>query len=193
MTTREKILAATKANQPPATALPVVDEAGAIVYEDAAIKFKATLEGIGGTVREANDLQEVVSYVKEYYTEGNKYITSIDALKDIGHINIDEDPHQLEDVEVAVIQGDFAVAENSAIWVTTSSVKVRVLPFICQHLVILLGKNDIVHNMHQAYTRIGNSVYDFGVFIAGPSKTADIEQSLVLGAHGPKTLIVFLI
>ena len=33
----------------------------------------------------------------------------------------------------------------------------------------------------------------FGVFIAGPSKTADIEQSLVLGAHGPKTMTVFVI
>jgi L-lactate dehydrogenase complex protein LldG len=35
--------------------------------------------------------------------------------------------------------------------------------------------------------------YGFATFIAGPSKTADIEQSLVLGAHGPRSLIVFLI
>jgi L-lactate dehydrogenase complex protein LldG len=193
MSSREKILSAVKANQPSSTALPAIDETGAIRYEDALVKFRATLEGIGGTIREIDNLQEVIAYVKEYYTEGSKYITSIDALTGMDHINIDEDPHQLEDVEVAVIQGDFAVAENAAIWVTTSSVKVRVLPFICQHLVVLLDKKDILHNMHQAYTRIGNNVYDFGVFIAGPSKTADIEQSLVLGAHGPKSLTVFLV
>jgi L-lactate dehydrogenase complex protein LldG len=46
--------------------------------------------------------------------------------------------------------------------------------------------------MHQAYERIGNQEYGFGTFIAGPSKTADIEQSLVLGAHGARGLTVFL-
>jgi L-lactate dehydrogenase complex protein LldG len=47
--------------------------------------------------------------------------------------------------------------------------------------------------MQHAYERIGSLNQNFGTFIAGPSKTADIEQSLVLGAHGPKTLTVFLI
>ena len=47
--------------------------------------------------------------------------------------------------------------------------------------------------MQHAYERIGSSNPNFGTFIAGPSKTADIEQSLVLGAHGPKTLTVFLL
>jgi len=193
MSSKEKILAAVRANQPSGTALPVVEEAGAIQFDDVVAKFRTTLEGIGGKVMETNDPQEIGSYVKQNFKDGNKYVTSIDDLQGIDHIHIDEDPHQLEDVEVAIIPGTFAVAENSAIWVTTSAVKVRVLPFICQHLVVLLHKKDIVHNMHQAYMRIGNMSYDFGVFIAGPSKTADIEQSLVLGAHGPKSLTVFLL
>lgn len=47
--------------------------------------------------------------------------------------------------------------------------------------------------MHEAYKRLDISQIGFGVFLAGPSKTADIEQSLVIGAHGARSLVVFCI
>jgi L-lactate dehydrogenase complex protein LldG len=47
--------------------------------------------------------------------------------------------------------------------------------------------------MHDAYAQIGENEYGFGAFIGGPSKTADIEQALVMGAHGPITMTVFII
>ncbi len=70
---------------------------------------------------------------------------------------------------------------------------IRVLPFIAQSLVTIIHKSSIVATMHDAYHNIGDKEYDFATFIAGPSKTADIEQSLVLGAHGPKTMTIFII
>jgi L-lactate dehydrogenase complex protein LldG len=47
--------------------------------------------------------------------------------------------------------------------------------------------------MHQAYERLSFAGAGFGLFLSGPSKTADIEQSLVIGAHGPRSLTVFLV
>ena len=193
MNSREKILAAVKRNQPALEALPSLEDIDALRFENIQEQFKMVLESIGGVLFYADNLQQVTDYVTTHFKEGNKYITSIAELPGIEKINSEEDAHKLEDTEVAIINGAFGVAENSAIWITGSSVKVRALPFICQHLVMVLHPGNIVHNMHEAYERIADEAYEYGVFIAGPSKTADTEQSLVLGAHGPKSMTVFMI
>ena len=97
------------------------------------------------------------------------------------------------DIELAIIGAELGVAENGAVWIKGDLLNQRVLPFICQHLAVILKKENIVATMHDAYEKINNEKYGFSTFIAGPSKTADIEQSLVLGAHGPRSMTVFLI
>jgi L-lactate dehydrogenase complex protein LldG len=103
------------------------------------------------------------------------------------------DPHELEDVDMAIAPGEFAVAENGAVWVTDRQVRQRAIFFIPQHLALVVPREQLVHNMHEAYRRLAFDGPGFGVFISGPSKTADIEQSLVIGAHGPRSLTVFLL
>jgi L-lactate dehydrogenase complex protein LldG len=96
----------------------------------------------------------------------------------------------LSEIEVLEIDGEFGVAENGAIWLTEEAMPHRVAPFICQHLVINVKK--IVPHMHAAYEELGKVKSGFGLFLAGPSKTADIEQSLVIGAHGARSLTVVI-
>ena len=61
-----------------------------------------------------------------------------------------------------------------------------------QHLALVISADSIVDNMHQAYERLQFDRPEFGTFIAGPSKTADIEQSLVI-SDGPRSLTVFCV
>ena len=192
MSSREKILAAIKTNQPGMQQLPDLQTIGAVQYDNIGLQFTTTLQAIGGKVIEVNSFDEVAAYVKNNFSNQQNYVTTLPELTAIKMLDEHLDPHFLENIEVAVIKAVFGVAENGSVWVTNAEMKIRALPFICQHLAVVLQKKDMVNTMHDAYRLISDNNYDFGVFIAGPSKTADIEQSLVLGAHGPKTMTVFM-
>ena len=193
MSSREKILAAVKNNQPALQQLPELTTLAAIQYPNKFEQFCTVLKTIGGTVIEIKNTNEIIEYVKNNFSSNQNYVTTLPELSGIAMLDEKLDAHFLENIEVAVVNAQFGVAENGSVWVTDAEIKIRALPFICQHLAVILNKKYFVNNMHEAYKLIGNDGYNFGVFIAGPSKTADIEQSLVLGAHGPKTMTVFII
>lgn len=193
MNSRDKILALVKASQPEFAAIPVVADFEQ-PFTDNVVKYKTVLESIGGKVHEVNSVDDAISIISAQFKEEKRFVTVDDAFAPVAELyQSGEDVHLLEDVDVAIINTHFAVAENGSVWVTEDLIRERVLPFICQHLVAIVSSNKIVATMHKAYDIIAHTDYGFGTFIAGPSKTADIEQSLVLGAHGPKTMTVFII
>lgn len=194
MNSKEAILNKIKQNQPAVvTHLPDLNLLSS-ENPDVLATYKTVLKNIGGDPVEVANYDEIIAYIKANYNLQKRLITTIPELSEIASLNwTNDDPHSLQDVELNVIKAHFGVAENSALWVTDDVLGQRVSPFIAQYLAIIVHKKDIVATMHQAYERIGNQEYGFGTFIAGPSKTADIEQSLVLGAHGARGLIVFLL
>jgi L-lactate dehydrogenase complex protein LldG len=103
------------------------------------------------------------------------------------------DPHGLEGLGLAVLPGALAVAENGAVWVPGEALRPRATFVVTEHLALVVSAADVVHDMHEAYRRIAFPRAGFGTFIAGPSKTADIEQALVIGAHGARSCTVFLV
>ena len=192
MTTRDKILNAIRVNQPVCVPLPSLEH-----YQqtnpDKLQQFIAILTGIGGYAHVVSGLDEMITVLNNQFPTPGKKLAMIQEWKDYATIfSMVKDPHELSDVDIAIIEAEFAVAENGSVWVTDQRMGLRALPFICQHLVVVVPAGNIVATMLEAYEKIGSADYSFGTFIAGPSKTADIEQSLVLGAHGPKTMTVFL-
>ena len=101
-------------------------------------------------------------------------------------------PVSLADVDVAILRGSIGVAENAAVALDGRHAPVRALPFLCERLVLLLEVRAIVPDMHAAIARMPVDATQFHHFtwISGPSKTADIEQTLVLGAHAARSLAV---
>ena len=195
MSSREQILREVSKNQPAERALPVIDIPVTTTHAEWVEALKTRLDILHVDVREVTDYSAIKAILHQQAVPQERSVTTIEALGDVSTYieTVKEDAHSLENVDWAIIPAHFGVAENGAMWVTESLIQYRVLPFITQQLAIVVNRKDIVYNMHQAYERIAETNYDFGVFIAGPSKTADIEQSLVLGAHGPKGMTLFLL
>jgi L-lactate dehydrogenase complex protein LldG len=57
----------------------------------------------------------------------------------------------------------------------------------------VVSSRELVNDMHEACARVASLPRGYGLFIAGPSKTADIEQALVIGAHGARSCTVFVV
>jgi L-lactate dehydrogenase complex protein LldG len=193
MSSRASILEKIKQNQHAAVSvLPSLTFLGLDTF-DILEKYKTTLRSIGGDFVEVKNYNAIIDFVKQNYDIEKLIITTIPELAEIAKLDwLNDDPHTLEDVELTLVKAHFGVAENSALWVTDVVLGQRVSTFIPQYLAIIVNKKDIVATMHQAYDRIGNQEYGFGTFIAGPPKTADIEQSLILGAHGARGMMVFI-
>ena len=186
MSSREKILSAIKGISVEPKALPDIPD-----FNISGELVESFIQSIVGNKGEVMSRVEFQSWISTAHF--SKILSLSKQFQDLSNLALPEDPHELEDLGLAILEGQFGVAENGAIWLEDPNLGLRALPFITEHLVIVLERKNLVETMHQAYTRIGEAHSGFGVFIAGPSKTADIEQSLVIGAHGAKSLRVVLI
>jgi L-lactate dehydrogenase complex protein LldG len=192
MNSREKILQAIREAKPDLHPLPAQ-----IGFESnhtkLAEQFTLVLQSIGGKVVAVRSMADITAYLEQHYDLTQPTISLVEGLPpcNVSPASTD-DPHQFENLSLVLLRAQIGVAENGAIWVDEQNFTLRVLPFITLNLAVVIDEDDLVDTMHEAYRQLPFAT-GYGVFIAGPSKTADIEQSLVIGAHGPKAMTVFLV
>lgn len=176
--------------------LPQIDPSVLIRFDDPLEQFCQTATAVGAAVHRVDRFGGVAEILQQLEPfQQARSVASLVPRAIEGNLELAgiDDPHDLQSLDWLIARGDFGVAENGAIWMRMEGVAHRVSFFITQYLAVVLSSAEIVPHMHAAYDRIGRGIdQNFGVFIAGPSKTADIEQSLVLGAHGCRALTIFV-
>jgi L-lactate dehydrogenase complex protein LldG len=191
MSSRNQILEAIKNAQPAMKPLPVLDYTVVTPIKELISSFEQFVNAVGGRVQLVDQPADLTLEIEHARQEGRLILNRLNGFSSVDEIS--PDLTELEKLDRVYIRGSLGVAENGAIWVDETSMDNRILPFIAQELVLVLREEELVPTMHDAYQLIRINEDGFGVFIAGPSKTADIEQSLVIGAHGPVALTVLIL
>ncbi len=199
MSSREQILNTIRANRPAPVELPDIHAQAFVHYDDPHQQFSSLVETLGGCAVYVNEGQSVMDAVKAHWPDAGQGRV-VNLLEDS---NVEQSqapsqaqsqlPHDHQNVDIAIVAGQLAVAENASVWVSNANLDCRSLYFLCQRLVMVVPRDRMVHTMRDAYAQIKIEERGFGSFIAGSSRTADIEQSLVMGAHGAMAALVVFV
>ncbi len=189
MTARDAMLAAVRAAKP--AALPRPDLAAVSRFARAENLVAAFAES--ARLAGASVLLTTRGGVDALVDSASKPNERRVSMLDVDGVHHDATAHDFANTDLFVCEGVIGVAETGAVWLPLSRLRHRAALFLATNVIIVLEQSRIVNNVHDAYAAIDVAEEECGVFVAGPSKTADIEQMLVIGAHGPKALTVLLV
>ena len=197
MSSREEILSRLRKNTSETYYMPDLSGLKPITFANPVAEFiKKTTTTAGAKLIEMRADDDLNVIVRQAYPDAKLIASNVPGVEAGMNPDTVDEAKELMQVDVGVIEGAIGVAENACIWIP-QQMKQKAVCFASQQLIIVLSRDAIVSNMHEAYDRIASSkeyfqTYKFGTFISGPSKTADIESALVYGAQAARGVTVVL-
>jgi len=172
------------------------------VKEEPAIQFAMNLNEIGGILVYCENEKDISSNLKLLMEKMNwESVYSIDDdlvkfLRNAG-VNVDDNPENFIDQKTGVTRCDFLISRFGSIMVSSGIQSGRRMFVFPETHIVVAATSQIVPELKDALKGMKRKYPDNFPsqvsVITGPSRTADIEKTLVMGAHGPKSLYVFLV
>jgi L-lactate dehydrogenase complex protein LldG len=191
MSSRDEILASIGANRPKVERpLPTVPLFDTDRPASLLVAFKESLERMGGLFLDPPAAGDVLAPIRAKIANAKVVCSTVPEIagnRDIAAVGA---PHELADVDFAIVRAAFAIAETGSILLSDKQLRVNAVAYLAQHLIVLLDPTDIVINLHHAYRRPEFREGNYAAFHTGPSATADIEGVLIHGAQGVRSLSV---
>ncbi len=155
--------------------------------------FEKQLVAMGGRSFRVSGAEEAQAKARALFPEAKVWASLVPEIPGNRMVRAGDAPGSFADVDVAVVRSRLGVAEAAAIWLDSGDLVVPSLGVLTQHLVVLLDTGAIVPTLHEAYSGgIAGDTSPYGLFMAGPSATGDIEGVIIHGAQGARSLTVLL-
>lgn len=121
---------------------------------------------------------------------------SLQEILDSGNIEYQNEPSQFSVLQAGITRCEYLIARLGSIMVSSAHDSGRRLNVFPEIHIVVAYTSQIVNDLKDALNGIKekyNSLPSMISVITGPSRTADIEKTLVMGAHGPRELVLFLL
>ena len=166
--------------------------------------FKAEAVRVQATLAEVKTLAEVPAEVARFLRDNNcpaaLRMGADEPLNEMPwsatSLEVSRGPSDGHDVN-AVSRAFAGIAETGTLALVSGESNPTTLNFLPDNHIVVLRKEDVVANYEDVFSKL-RAVYGKGGaprtlnFITGPSRSADIEQTLLLGAHGPRRLHIVI-
>jgi L-lactate dehydrogenase complex protein LldG len=180
-------------------------------FSDSLLEFFSNqLHKLSGIVHIANSIEDAANILLNILSEfdPNKCRTHksplIEAFKNQNTelekflSLIDDENISSEDfarIQAGITEADYLIARTGSILLRTSSAGGRRLSVLPPTHIVIAKQKQLVPSIDDALRLLDKTedFWSYATVITGPSRTSDIEKQLVLGAHGPKSLIVIII
>lgn len=184
----------------------IIPKRAQVDYEKRLALFQDYAEELKATVDKVASLDEVPESIRDYLAGANLptdiKMSPSAALDDIPWnktpmltisrgIPVEEDP-------VSVTPAFAGIAETGTLFMASSDQTPSTLNFLPENHIVVIRGSDITGSMEQAWDGLRQEFGDGNMprtvnMISGPSRTADIEQRLIMGAHGPRRLHIVIV
>jgi len=163
-------------------------------------EFKTNLEMIGGQVILIKSKSEIADQVKQICEEKqlNRIFCADPNLQEIlkENIDIDSDENSFLGLNIGVTGCEFLVAHLGSVIISSAQISGRRLNVFPETHIVVADQSQLTDYLDSALDKLQNKYKNelpsLISNITGPSRTADIEKTLVMGMHGPKSLIVII-
>jgi L-lactate dehydrogenase complex protein LldG len=207
---REQILGALRtglhgAEVPP---LPAVATAAPLAAAERAERFAATLAKVGGVVERVADFAQAAQRARDMLAAANvRTLARSDAPELAGVcaglpsttrvLAVDAPRDELLAADAGLTTAQWGIAETGTLVLVSALEQHRLASLLPPLHVAILPVSRLLGTLGDAFAALrapdGRLASRTITFVTGPSRTADIELTLVVGVHGPKALHVLLV
>lgn len=133
--------------------------------------------------------EEICQVISNGLIEKNPSIERIQALE----LFYPERKNRLAMIPVALVEASHAIADTGSLVFPYDDTKTSLPHFLSDCIIAVVSQKYLVANQFELFEKMSSEKAKNMVLVTGPSRTADIEKVLIIGAHGPRRLIVIMI